>query len=485
MKKWQVLHRISAKSLPQRRQEIIKAILKNRKIKEEKEFFDPPSPLKVDAADIGINLKELAKAKKRLLLAKKRGEQILIWGDYDADGICGTAILWEALWENGFDVLPHIPKRDEGYGLNKKIFSKIKKKHPNIGLVITVDNGIVAHTEVEEIKKLGVDVIITDHHIKEKKVPQALAIVWSKKVCGAAVGWFLAREFTKSRSRGLELAALATVADFMPLLSINRSLVKYGLRRLRQTKRIGLLALYQEAGLIKESLDTYHLGFIISPRLNAMGRLAEAIDSLRLLCTKDRSRARQLAQKIGKANRERQAVMNKAFLKAVERILQEGRKEDKLLFVYSPSFHSGVIGLVAGKLMERFYRPAIVACEEGAFTKASCRSIKGFNIITAVRQLDKYLVAAGGHPQAAGFTIKTKDLPKVKKELRIIAEREINEKILTPKIKIDCQLSFADLSFSLFKELERFQPFGFGNPRPIFKTSDVIIKEISRENTCP
>jgi len=480
MKHWQVLHKVKGKGLPQRRQEIIEAILKNRKIKEKEEFFNPSSPLKINAADIGIDLKELAKAKKRLLLAKKRSEQVLIWGDYDADGICGAAILWEALWENGFDALPHIPKRSEGYGLNKKVFSKIKEKHPHIGLIVTVDNGIVAHAEVKEIAKLGVDVIITDHHIKEKKVPQAVAIVWSKKVCGAAVGWFLAREFAKSKSSGLELVALATVADFMPLLLVNRSLVKYGLRRLRQTKRIGLLALYQEAGLVKESLEAYHIGFIISPRLNAMGRLAEAMDSLRLLCTKDQSKARQLAQKIGKANRRRQTVMNQAFLKAVKRVHQDGREKDKLLFVHSPSFHAGVIGLVAGKLMEKFYRPAIVAREEDVLTKASCRSVKGFNIIVAIRQLDKYLIAAGGHPQAAGFTIKTKDLPKVEKKLRAIAEKEINEKILTPKLKIDCQLNFGDLSFSLFKELERFEPFGFGNPRPIFKTSNVIIKEIRR-----
>ena len=480
MKYWQVLHKIKGKGLPQRRQEIIEAILKNRKIKEKEEFFNPFSPLKIDAADVGISTREISKAKKRLLLAKKRGEQVLIWGDYDADGICGATILWEALWENGFDVLPHIPKRSEGYGLNEKVFSRIKKKNPNIGLIVTVDNGIVAHAEIEAITKLGVDVIITDHHIKEKKVPRAVAIVWSKKVCGAAVGWFLAREFTKLKSSGLELVALATVADFMPLLSTNRSLVKYGLRRLRQTKRIGLLALYQEAGLVKESLETYHIGFIISPRLNAMGRLAEAIDSVRLLCTKDRIRARQLAQKIGKANRRRQTVMSQTLLKAVKKIRQDGQEKDKLLFVHSPSFHPGVIGLVAGKLMDKFYRPAIVACEEGAFTKASCRSVKGFNIIAAVRQLDKYLVTVGGHPQAAGFTIKTKDLPKIEKELQVIAEKEINEKILTPKLKIDCQLNFADLNFSLFNKLERFEPFGFGNPRPVFKTSNVIVKEIRR-----
>ncbi|PIS14944.1 single-stranded-DNA-specific exonuclease RecJ [Candidatus Shapirobacteria bacterium CG09_land_8_20_14_0_10_38_17] len=478
MKQWQVLHKARGKSLTQRRQEIIEAILKNRKIKERKEFFEPSSPLKIGPADLGISLKELAKAKKRLLLAKKRGEQILIWGDYDADGICGTAVLWEALWENGFDVLPHIPKRSEGYGLNEKVFSKIKKKHPNIGLVITVDNGIVSYDRVEEIAKLGVEFIVTDHHIKEEKMPKAVAIIWSKKVCGAAVAWFLAREFTRPKGNGLELVALATVADFMPLLSINRSLVRYGLRCLRQTKRIGLLALYKEAGLVKENLEAYHIGFIIAPRLNAMGRLAEAMDSLRLLCTKDRARARQLAQKIGKANRERQAKMNKVFLGAVERIRQDGKEENKLLFVHSPSFHSGVIGLVAGKLVEKFHRPAVVAGEEGAFTKASCRSIKGFNIIMAIRRLDKYLIAAGGHPQAAGFTVKTKDLPAVEEELQNIAEKEINKKSLIPKLEIDCQLNFADLNFSLFREIERFEPFGFGNSRPIFKTANVIIKGV-------
>ncbi len=480
MKQWQVRHRIKSKSPSRRRQEIIEAILANRKIKNREEFFSPPPPSRVTAADVGISPRELTNAKKRLLLAKKRGEQVLIWGDYDTDGICGTAILWEALWKNGFDALPYIPLRSEGYGLSETTFFKLKKKHPKIGLVITVDNGIVAHKAVREIAKSGTDVIITDHHIKEEQVPKAAAIVWTTKMCGAAVAWFLAREFTASKNDGLGLAALATVADFMPLLSINRSLVKYGLRHLRRTERAGLLSMYREAGLIKENLEAYHLGFIIAPRLNAMGRLATAMDSLRLLCTNDRERAGRLAQKIGRANRERQAMTSRVFLKAVREIRRRGQENDKLLFVHSASFHPGVIGLVAGKLTEKFYRPAIVAHEDGVFTKASCRSIKGFNIVAAIRRLGRHLVTAGGHPQAAGFTVRTKDLARVEKELQAIAEGTIDEKILVAKVAIDCQLSFADLNFSLFEALERFKPFGFGNPRPVFKTANVRIEGIRR-----
>jgi len=480
-KKWQIFAVLKKKSLPARRQEIINHILRRRGIEDRRAFFDPPSPLKIDLAAAGISRKEAEKAKKRIYLAKERKEKILIYGDYDADGITATAILWETLWGQGFDVFPYIPQREEGYGLKKEVVAKIKKKYPRLGLVITVDNGITAHKEIEGLKNQGIDVIVADHHVKEKTFPPAVAIVWSKKICGAAVSWFLAREFSSSAGEKLSLAAIGTVADLMPLLGVNRALVKYGLRSLRRTRRVGILSLLQEAGLEKENLGSFHLGFVLGPRLNAMGRLAEAMDSLRLLCTTDGGRAQLLARRLGKVNRQRQDMAQKMFLQAQQEIIKTGQDKDNLLLVAADNFHPGLVGLVAGKLTEEFYRPAVVIAKgEDGLSKASARSIEEFNIIRALRKQEKKLLAVGGHSRAAGFTLKTAQISSLQKELKKEADRQLKDKKLAARLTIDAAVRFSDLNLSLYEEIEKLAPFGLGNSCPIFATTGVIIEAIRR-----
>ena len=411
------------------------------------------------------------------MASKEKKQKILIFGDYDVDGICGTAVLWEALWQKGFDVLPYLPKRSEGYGISAKTIARLKKENPGLGLVITVDNGIVAREEIEGILKQGVDVVVSDHHLKqEEKTPKA-TLVWSPKICGAAVAYFLAAEFSDDPD-GLDLVGLATAADLMPQTMVNRIFLKAGLRSLRQTSRPGLLALFNEAGIQKDLLDSYHLGYIICPRLNATGRLDDAMDSLRLLCTRDTQRAVGLAKRLGQENQARQSLTQKALAQAEAEILKNP-EEQKLLFVYSPDFHPGVIGLVAGKLADKFCRPAVVATAVDGIIKASCRSPEGFNILSALKKIENYFFDLGGHPRAAGLSFSKKNLSKVQKALGQIG-REINPRLLVPKLNIDAQVRFSDLNFTLWELLEKFSPFGLGNPQPLFSTPDVIIGGVRR-----
>ncbi|MDD3679710.1 MAG: single-stranded-DNA-specific exonuclease RecJ [Candidatus Shapirobacteria bacterium] len=479
MKNWQVKFVPRGKNKIRRQKEIVDFLLSDRDIKNKKTFFKPPHPADINPAQVGIDPEQIIKAHQLIVSVKKTGKKILVWGDYDADGIVGTTLLWEALWKSGFDALPFIPNRADGYGLNSQSFKKLYHNYPDIGLVITVDNGIVAHQEVSSIASLGLKIIITDHHAKEKKTPQANAVIWSEQVCGAAVAWFLARKIIGQKDYGLDLLALATVADMMPLLGVNRSLVKYGLKYLINTSRPGLVALIKQASIKKEEIGVYHLGFLLGPRLNAMGRLYNALDSVRLLCTTDQGRASVLASKLDSANRERQLMTSQALEILNDIVKKEKLAEEKLIFVSHPSLASGIIGLVAGKLTDQSYRPSVVlACENGFF-KASCRSIKGFDIIKALQKLD-CLINVGGHPLAAGFTIKKGDFDQVKKSLLKLADKAIDEEMLKPVLPIDAQVSFADLDHSFWRQLNRLTPFGLGNPEPLFYTPGVIIKDLRK-----
>ena len=495
----------------------VKIILENRDIKTKKEIeeFLNPKLSDVNIKSVGINRVALKKAITRIKKAIKNKEQIVVFGDYDVDGICGTAILWETLNAIGAKVMPYIPHRiDEGYGLSQKGIRNLKLKIENCKLIITVDNGIVANKAVDFANKEGIDVIITDHHVPSKKLPNAFAIVHTTKLCGTGVAWILSetliargpvRSFppasaptkdTQVRAVGspfssatprnfshLELVALATVADLVPLKGANRTLLKFGLEALRRTKRIGLLELLKEAGLEKQSIGVYEIGHMIAPRLNAMGRLEYAMDSLRLLCTNNRERAEDLARLLGSTNRERQELTLQTVLHAKDYVESEKRKAKSeklksLLFVSHQTYEQGVIGLVAGKLVEEFYRPSIVVSIGEKYSKASARSIGGFNIIEFIREHSSYLVDAGGHPMAAGFTVETTKLTELQKKLEDRAEFVLNKDLLIRSIKIDCELPLSAINFSLYESLQKLAPFGMGNPEPTFLSKNVSVEDV-------
>ena len=490
MKKWETINKSKIKNQKSKIDEVIKILLDNRGLKTKKDIEEFLNPKLEDVAikSVGIDKRQLGKAIDRIQKAIKNKEQVIVFGDYDVDGICGTAILWETLNNLGAKATPYIPHRiEEGYGLSTKGISNVKSQISNVKLIITVDNGIVASEAVEFANKQGMDVIITDHHVPSRKLPKAYAIVHTTKLCGAGVAYMLSHEIKNQKSKiknkgdednHLELVALATVADLVPLIGVNRTLLVHGLKQLRKTKRAGLLELCKEAVINPQDIDVYKIGHMIAPRLNAMGRLEYAMDSLRLLCTTNKKRAEDLARLLGTTNRERQQLTMETVEHAVSEVRGQKSEVRKLLFISSESYQQGVIGLVAGRLVEEFYRPAIVVSKGKKYSKASARSVHGFNIIEFIRSASEFLVDAGGHPMAAGFTVETEKLSILQKTLESLAEKTLDKEKLTRTLRIDCEIPLSIISHNLYDEIAKLAPFGMKNPEPTFVSKNVIIEDM-------
>lgn len=488
MKKWEILKQFRIKNSEFRIEDLINALLMNREIKTKKQrndFLSPPDPYALNSHDVDIDSRQLKEATRRIQKAIDKKESIVVYADYDADGITAGAILWETLHSLGATVMPYIPHRvDEGYGLSIKGIDAVREQF-DPSLIITVDHGITAWEKVAYANKLGIDVIITDHHVKPKKLPDCI-IVHTTTLSGAGVSWFLSKELIKHSSFSIHhsalndhvaLAAIGTIADMVPLVGPNRSIAKYGLAAINKTNRVGLEALIEDAHVLKGTLGTYEVSHMLAPRLNAMGRIEHALDALRLLCTKQKVKATLLAQKLGLTNKERQQMTIDTTVHAKNLVeTRDSRLETrKLLFVIHESYNQGVIGLVAGKLVEEYYRPAIVVAKGEKYSKASARSIAGFNIVEAIRSCSDILVDVGGHPMAAGFTVETKHLKTLQKRLEVLAEKELDEEALTRTLRIDAEISLEFATEELWQKLRDFEPFGFGNPEPVFVTRAVKV----------
>ncbi|BCX14616.1 MAG: hypothetical protein KatS3mg088_299 [Patescibacteria group bacterium] len=469
---------------------IISLLLKNRGIEgkvDQENFLNPPHPSKLKAIDFDLNEGDIKKAISVMNNKKEEGKKIIIYGDYDADGITGSAILWEALYSRGFDVLPYIPDRaKEGYGIRSESVAKLKKKYTDLGMIITVDNGITSFDEVGRVKEMGIDVIIVDHHKKDRKLPPADVIVHSDKVAGCGVSWFLSQCLKKEiRAKnsfydndGLDLLVIGTIADQMDLTGINRSLVKHGIRALNETKRKGLLEVFKEAGIKRGGIGTYEINYVIAPRINAMGRISHAMDSLRLLCTKDQEKARELALHLGRINKERQKMVDELLVKSKEKAEKE--LENKALVIVGRDYNEGIIGLVAGKLVEEFYRPTVVISKRKGISKASARSVSGFDITEELRQWEEIFESLGGHPMAAGFSIETGKIGDFKKKFINYANKTIDKSILEPRLLIDMKIDFDLIDDKLVEILLAFEPLGMGNPSPLFLAEKVRIVDIKK-----
>lgn len=471
--KWEILNKSKAKS----QKLISKALLENRGLKtkpEIDEFINPKDPKDIKWEDIGISKNDISVVIKRLEKAKKQKEKIVIFGDYDADGVCATAILWEAMYKLGYNVMPFIPDRfEDGYGIKATSFSNQKLIDLKPELIITVDNGIVAFDAIEEAKKRKLDVIVVDHHQKSKKEIGTKYVLHSTDVCGSALSWFLSRELTISKElgekNGLDLVALGTIADQMPLLGVNRSLVKFGLLLLTKTKRIGLQRLFKDSKI--DNVGVYEVGYIIAPRINAMGRLASATDSLRFLCTRDPKKAEDLNRLLNETNIQRQKVVDDVLT----RVLKEMNTTDNIV-VIEGEYHEGVIGLASGKVTEKFYKPSIVFSKSEKISKASARSISGFNIIEAIKETG-LILDGGGHPMAAGFSIETTKIEEFKLKINELSKQKLTDDILERKLKIDLELNFDLINKELIEELKKFEPTGQGNYSPVFTSKNVKVLE--------
>lgn len=466
-----------SEDIPKSLEDLTNILLKNRKIVDQDLFFSPPHPLDISAEEFGLDSEMLQAAKERVLRAIKKKEKILVFGDYDADGVCATAILWRSLYDLGADVLPFIPSREKhGYGLTDAALEEIYKQSlPD--LIITVDTGIVAHRHVLELKDKGVEVIITDHHQPEETLPEAEAVVHSTRICGAAVGWSLVRELSgELAAKNLDLVALATVTDLMVLKGVNRAFVYHGLTEINKDERLGLKALRKASGLDKKAVTATHLGFILGPRVNAMGRLSSAMDALRLLCTTNKKRAKELAEVVNSTNADRQQLTRDLYQAARDQALQQ--KDEHIIIVHSNDFHEGIIGLIAGRLTESYAKPSIVISTKGDVAKASARSVPGVNITEIIRTARDLLLEFGGHPMAAGFGFEQNNLLAVREHLIDYGRDNIDKSLLNKTIDLDCLLPLEIVNVPLIEGIQQLSPFGQGNEVPIFAFKDLRVEEV-------
>lgn len=425
-------------------------------------------------------LSDLEKGSKRVISAIKNKEKIIVYSDYDADGITAAAILWETLFDLGADVMPYVPHRiKEGYGLFIPAIEKMATD--GVNLIITVDHGVTAVKQVDAANKLGIDVVVTDHHVLPTNTPKAYVLVHSLQLCGAGVAWRFCWEiiskykpdYQNKLLEKLELAAIATIADLVPLNSASRSIVKFGLVQLSKTKRPGLKSLMRDSRIVGD-IGTYEIGHILAPRINAMGRIKHGLDSLRLICAKNQKQADELASLLAKTNTKRQDLTSGAVTSAFEQI----DIEQLVGVVASDKWHEGVIGLVASRLVDAHHKPMVVIARGETFSKGSARSIPGFNIVEAIRNSSEFLVDAGGHPMAAGFTIETRHIEAFSKKINVFAQTVITEELLIPILEIDCQLESTDINNDNFKFIKLLEPYGMANPEPTFLTKRMVIEDL-------
>jgi single-stranded-DNA-specific exonuclease len=458
-------------------EDIVEHLLLIRGLKFEPERLDFFSP-KIENYQKELKIPGIEKSLKRINKAIEDREQIVVFGDYDVDGISASAILYKALTSIGAKVMPYIPHREkEGYGLSKLGLEFARDS--GASLVITVDNGIVAIDQAEYAKQIGLELIITDHHTPGERKPIAHSIVHSTKICGAAVAWCLIKDVVKPElSRELlEFVAIATVADMMPLIGLNRAFVSEGLKVLNKTKNLGFQTLLSETKLEKGSLKSYELGHILAPRINAIGRLEHAIDALRLLCTKDPIKAKRLAKLLNDTNLKRQDLTIKAYQEALMMAQEKANKNKKIQILYSKDWHPGIIGLIAGRITENFSTPTLAISVGESISKGSARSVKGLNITDLLRSCNDFLLDVGGHAGAAGFSLSTDNIDKFKQKMETLV---IDMEISPPGefLDIEAEVPVSKINKSLAKKLEDFEPFGLLNPRPILATNNMKITDI-------
>ncbi len=455
---------------------LISQILRNRAIEDVKEFLHPTSPLSLSLFDVGISGEDVSCAIDRLLIAKEKKELLVIYGDYDADGVCATTVLWETLYLLGYNVKPFIPHREKhGYGLSKRGLDEILAKETP-AILITVDNGIVAHEQWTRLKDLGVFTILTDHHEADETKPAVDCLIHTTKLCGTTVAWMFAREIearlqtTDQRlqtTEMLDLCAIATIADQVPLVGANRSFAKAGLAQLNTTKRLGLKLLIDSAQLTPGEIDTYGVNYGIAPRINAMGRLESALDAMRALCTHNKEKAAALIEKIQDTNHTRQDLTQVLVEKAMQRASEW--KDEHIIVIEDEEFHEGVIGLIAGKLTETFHKPAIVLSVGPLTAKGSARSLGGVHITALLREFrGTYLLEVGGHPLAAGLKIESQKIEAFRMALYARAREVIALASLEPVLDVDCELHSELLTLDTANALQTLAPFGAGNREPLF-----------------
>ncbi|MGI8640514.1 MAG: single-stranded-DNA-specific exonuclease RecJ [Pyrinomonadaceae bacterium] len=435
-------------------------------------------------------LKGMKEATARVLKAVETGEKILIWGDYDVDGTTGTVVLRKCLEILGAKTGFHIPHRfTEGYGLNKEHLETAKNK--GYSLVISVDTGTRSFEPLAWAKENGLDVIVTDHHLSDevRGNPECVAMVNpnqtgceypDKNLAGVGVAFKLAHALLREKGREkivegfLKVVAIGTIADVMKLTGENRAIVSIGLKDLPKAHNYGLRALMEVAECNNE-MTSYHIGFRIAPRINAAGRMDAARHVVELFEAESFEKARELAEYLNSKNRERQKVQIDILEKALLEYVANGgsAKQAHFAVVAGEKWHRGVIGLAASKIAEKLYRPTIVLSLENGVGHGSARSISNYHLLDGLDSCPELFEKYGGHAAAAGMTIKSENIDKLRQKLNEHAAAHLSEEDLLPEVKVDALVSAQSLNLDLVEELKQFEPFGMGNPKPVFVTRDL------------
>jgi single-stranded-DNA-specific exonuclease len=442
-------------------------------------FLNPSYEHLHDASE----LPDIEPAVARLLRAIQNQERVLVHGDYDVDGITGAALLVKGLSRLGVSAEYYLPHRmRDGYGFSARAI-QVARDH-RVSLILTVDCGITSVAEVRMAKDAGIDVVITDHHEPGEELPQAAAVIDPKRrdstypfaeLAGVGVAYKLLAALSTQLGRSpdelgedLDLVALGTIADVVPLVDENRVFARFGLQRIQQTNKPGLSALLDISRLAGKAVSASDVGFRLAPRLNASGRVAEAMQGLRLLVTEDRAEAESLAIELDEHNRNRKQIQEVILDQAMIAARRQIRESDpRVLVCYQPGWHEGVIGIVASRLVEEYYRPAILFADKNGSLKGSGRSIRGFNLYEALASSEKHLVSFGGHAAAAGMVAEANQLAAFTLAINKHAS-SYPDSLFEPRLHVDADVVLSDLDAETMACFEKFRPYGMGNPQPCF-----------------
>ena len=492
-KKWQV-YQVNEDQVERLQKEynlnkLLTTILSNRGIIEEEQIRKFLNPKRSDFYD-PYEMPDMKIAVDRIIKAIENKEKIIIYGDYDVDGITSVTVLKSFIEERGIKVSEYIPNRlEEGYGLNKEAVKMIYEQGNQ--LMITVDCGISAVEEVDYANELGLETIITDHHEPGSELPKALVVVDAKRkdnkypfrnLAGVGVVFKLIQAISmrlnleeKEYLKYLDIVCIGTISDIVPLVDENRVIVKLGLKLVEQTRNLGLRSILQMAGYNK--IDSTTVSFGVAPRINACGRMGHQEDALKLFLSKDENEVKQLTQKLDEYNKKRQEIEKNIYNDAINQINEKKLDERNTIIVSGENWHHGVIGIVSSKITELYFKPSILLCEEGEIGKGSGRSIPGFDLYEALTECKESIEKFGGHSMAIGINVKKEKFEEFKEKIEEIAiQKEISK--IVPILKIDAQIELNEINQKIVDSLKELEPFGEENKTPLFIIKNLKIDSI-------
>ncbi len=440
--------------------------------------------------------KDLEKGCKRIIEAINNREKILVYGDYDVDGVTSISQFVILLKKAGACISYYVPEREnEGYGISHDFIEKITKNEIEIDLLITVDCGIGEVDAINKINNLNKEVIILDHHQCGDLLPAAYAVInpkqkdcpsKNKQLCAAGLSFKFLKHLNSYlkindvENKLLELACLGTIADIVDLIGDNRIITYNGLKLINDTKIIGLKKLIEKAGIVDKTIESYHIGYILAPRINAAGRMSSAKKAIRLMLTEDEYEAEILAEELEELNLLRKQTESEIFNEAIKKIEEDSLYKKNIILVYGANWHEGVLGIVSSKITEKYEKPSIVVSIKEGIGKGSARSLDYLNIYEALKNVEQYLCKYGGHKLAAGLTLNVENINQLYNELNKYIDKIVLNELEFKELEVDSYIESKDITYRLYDEIYKFEPFGHGNQKPIFALKKAVVKDLKR-----